>query len=82
MIVVKISGGLGNQMFQGALVLSLIEKQSREVLIDTSYFFENPDSASFLLAELFCFDDFLIFRKLVNTLQFIKMTTHKVPPVQ
>lgn len=39
MIVVKLSGGLGNQMFQYAAALSLASKNNQKLFIDLSFFY-------------------------------------------
>ena len=43
MIIIKIMGGLGNQMFQYALARRL-QLMGRNVKIDTSYFDDIPDT--------------------------------------
>lgn len=43
MIVVKLIGGLGNQMFQYAFALSLAKKNSVQVKIDTTSYGNNPN---------------------------------------
>ena len=45
MIIVKLIGGLGNQMFQYATGRNLAILKNTELLIDTSFLDKNPDGA-------------------------------------
>jgi hypothetical protein len=47
MIVVKIQGGLGNQMFQYAIGQILAEKSSSQLLLDTSFFDDQTKKPGF-----------------------------------
>lgn len=55
MVVTKLVGGLGNQMFQYAAGLSLAEKLSTELFMDVSWFDEIDDKDTSRHYELDCF---------------------------
>ena len=60
LLVVRLMGGLGNQMFQCAAGIALSQKMGRQLLIDVSLLGENSGSSvhdiirDFELSELFC----------------------------
>jgi hypothetical protein len=53
MIIVKLQGGLGNQMFQYAAGKSLAQKHAVPLFIDTSFFETNSDSSEHFTARNF-----------------------------
>lgn len=72
MIVVKLQGGLGNQMFQYAAAKSLATKHNTKVVFDTRWFDNIPDTDTKRWYELDCFkiqknelkmDDFMIINR-------------------
>lgn len=54
MVIIKIKGGLGNQLFQYATAFSIAKKYNQPVLLDTS-FFDNPK-----YKDIFRLNDFLL----------------------
>ena len=41
LLIVKLKGGLGNQLFQYATAKSLAEKSNARIIFDSSYFFDD-----------------------------------------
>jgi hypothetical protein len=64
MIVVKLIGGLGNQMFQYAAGLSLANKKNTDLLLDTSFL--NEDSKGAYTKRHFELDKFSIKEKIAD----------------
>jgi hypothetical protein len=56
MRIIKIFGGLGNQMFQGALALALHKQNKSEVYLDISHFEQFQTHQGFELQRLFALD--------------------------
>ena len=75
MIIIKVHGGLGNQMFQGALAMALAKHYKTEVLLDTTSFSDKPAHQGFELTKLFRFNVLIASSKQVKELLGWKQST-------